>query len=242
MVYKQDKTHFEFQKENMIHDIFDSIAFKYDIMNDIMSAGIHRLWKERFINKLNPCPSIQLLDVAGGTGDIAFRFLKKGGGSVIICDTNYKMINIGRTRAINNGFIKNIHWTVGNAHNLPFPDCSIDQYTISFGLRNVTMLSKALSESYRVLRPGGKFQCLEFSKVILPIFNKLYDIYSFKIIPKIGYFITGKKEPYQYLVESIRIFPDQDILASMIRKAGFKDVHYQNLSGGIAAIHCGYRV
>jgi len=203
---------------------------------------VHRLWKDSFINELKPRPGMKLLDVAGGTGDIAFRFLKNGGGSVTVCDINYEMLHVGRDRAVDHGILKNINWTVGDAQKLPLPDQSVDAYTIAFGIRNVTRIEEALSEAYRVLRPGGKFQCLEFSKVVVPGFDKLYDTYSFKLLPEIGRFIAGNREAYQYLAESIRKFPDQETFASMIRAAGFERVKYRNLSGGIAAIHSGWRI
>ncbi len=226
----------------MVREVFDTVASKYDLMNDLMSGGVHRLWKDSFINELKPRPGMKLLDVAGGTGDIAFRFLKNGGGSVTVCDINYEMLHVGRDRAVDHGILKNINWTVGDAQKLPLPDCSVDAYTIAFGIRNVTRIEEALSEAYRVLRPGGKFQCLEFSKVVVPGFDKLYDTYSFKLLPEIGRFIAGNREAYQYLAESIRKFPDQETFASMIRAAGFERVKYRNLSGGIAAIHSGWRI
>lgn len=241
-------THFGFrdvpesQKASMVREVFDTVASKYDVMNDLMSGGIHRLWKDTFINELKPRAGMKLLDVAGGTGDIAFRFLKNGGGSVTVCDINYEMLHVGRDRAIDHGILNNINWTVGDAQCLPLPDNSVDAYTIAFGIRNVTRIDEALSEAFRVLRPGGKFQCLEFSKVVVPGFDKLYDIYSFKLLPEIGRFVAGNREAYQYLTESIRKFPDQETFASMIRTAGFERVKYRNLSGGIAAIHSGWRI
>lgn len=244
----ENTTHFGFrdvpesQKASMVREVFDTVASKYDLMNDLMSGGVHRLWKDSFINELKPRPGMKLLDVAGGTGDIAFRFLKNGGGSVTVCDINYEMLHVGRDRAVDHGLLKNINWTVGDAQKLPLPDQSVDAYTIAFGIRNVTRIDEALSEAYRVLRPGGKFQCLEFSKVVVPGFDKLYDTYSFKLLPEIGRFIAGNREAYQYLAESIRKFPDQETFASMIRAAGFERVKYRNLSGGIAAIHSGWRI
>jgi demethylmenaquinone methyltransferase / 2-methoxy-6-polyprenyl-1,4-benzoquinol methylase len=244
----ENTTHFGFrdvpenQKASMVREVFDTVASKYDLMNDLMSGGVHRLWKDSFINELKPRPGMKLLDVAGGTGDIAFRFLKNGGGAVTVCDINYEMLYVGRDRAADHGILQNINWTVGDAQKLPLPDQSVDAYTIAFGIRNVTRITEALSEAYRVLRPGGKFQCLEFSKVVVPGFDKLYDTYSFKLLPEIGRMIAGNREAYQYLAESIRQFPDQETFASMIRDAGFERVKYRNLSGGIAAIHSGWRV
>ncbi|MFH1806048.1 MAG: bifunctional demethylmenaquinone methyltransferase/2-methoxy-6-polyprenyl-1,4-benzoquinol methylase UbiE [Pseudomonadota bacterium] len=244
----EKKTHFGFrdvpesQKASMVREVFDTVASKYDLMNDLMSAGVHRLWKDAFITELRPRADMHLLDVAGGTGDIAFRFLKKGGGNVTVCDINYEMLHVGRDRAADHGILNNIDWMVGDAQKLPLPDHSVDAYTIAFGIRNVTRIEDALSEAHRVLKPGGRFLCLEFSKVILPGFDKVYDLYSFKLLPEIGRMIAGNREAYQYLAESIRKFPDQESFAAMIRAAGFSQVRYRNLSGGIAAIHSGWRV
>jgi|TARA_R110000751_G_scaffold4389_1_gene21588 demethylmenaquinone methyltransferase/2-methoxy-6-polyprenyl-1,4-benzoquinol methylase len=241
-------THFGFrdvpenQKASMVREVFDTVASKYDVMNDLMSGGIHRLWKDSFINELKPRPDMRLIDVAGGTGDIAFRFLKRGGGAVTVCDINYEMLHVGRDRAANHGLLKNIDWMVGDAQKLPLPDQSMDAYTIAFGIRNVTRVDEALREAYRVLKPGGRFLCLEFSKVVVPGFDKIYDLYSFKLLPEIGRMVAGNREAYQYLAESIRQFPDQETFAQMIRDAGFGRVRYRNLSGGIAAIHSGWRI
>jgi demethylmenaquinone methyltransferase/2-methoxy-6-polyprenyl-1,4-benzoquinol methylase len=241
-------THFGFrdvpesQKASMVREVFDTVASKYDLMNDLMSGGIHRIWKDSFINELKLRPDMKLLDVAGGTGDIAFRFLKRGGGNVTVCDINYEMLHVGRDRAVDHGLLKNIEWVTGDAQKLPLPDQSMDAYTIAFGIRNVTRIDEALKEAYRVLKPGGRFLCLEFSKVVVPGFDKMYDLYSFKLLPEIGRFVAGNREAYQYLAESIRQFPDQETFAQKIRDAGFERVRYRNLSGGIAAIHSGWRV
>jgi demethylmenaquinone methyltransferase / 2-methoxy-6-polyprenyl-1,4-benzoquinol methylase len=254
---KHSTTHFGFQdveeaeKQSLVRGVFDSVAEKYDIMNDVMSGGLHRLWKNDFISDLRPTPNMHLLDVAGGTGDIAFRFLKAAGGrtsdgdspaKVTICDINHNMLKAGRNRALDQGIFDPIDWVTGNAEMLPMPDRSVDAYTIAFGIRNVTHIDVALKEAYRVLKPGGRFMCLEFSKVDLPLLKQIYDVYSFKIIPHFGEMVTGDKDSYQYLVESIRKFPSQEKFKKMIEEAGFKKTSYRNLSGGIVAIHSGWRI
>ena len=241
----------EEEKQSLVRNVFDSVAEKYDIMNDVMSGGLHRLWKNDFIRDLRPEPNMHLLDVAGGTGDIAFRFLKAANkrannkstsAIVTICDINQKMLVAGRARAFDQGIFDPIDWVAGNAEMLPLPDCSVDVYTIAFGIRNVTHIDIALKEALRVLKPGGRFMCLEFSSVDLPLLKKIYDVYSFKLIPPFGGLITGNKDSYQYLVESIRKFPTQEKFMKMIDDAGFKRTSYRNLSGGIVAIHSGWRV
>ena len=255
---KKDKTtHFGFstvkeeEKQSMVRGVFDSVAEKYDIMNDVMSGGLHRAWKNDFIRDLRPKAGMHLLDVAGGTGDIAFRFLGavkkratdyKNPAKVTICDINHNMLKAGKARALDKGIFDPIEWVTGNAEMLPLPDCSVDAYTIAFGIRNVTHIDKALAEAHRVLRPGGCFMCLEFSKVDLPLLKQIYDVYSFKLIPHFGEMVTGDKDSYQYLVESIRKFPTQDKFRAMIEKAGFKRTNYRNLSGGIVAIHSGWKI
>lgn len=233
-----DKT----QKPAMIQGVFESVAHKYDIMNDVMSAGIHRLWKNTFINMLKPHAEMVALDVAGGTGDIAFRFLEQGGKSVTVCDLTEGMVKVGRMRALDKGILKNIHWTVGDALNLPIKHNSMDAYTIAFGLRNVTEIETALKQAYGVLKPGGRFMCLEFSHISVPVLDTLYDMYSFNILPKLGEFIAGDAESYQYLVESIRRFPEQQALIDMMHTVGFEHCQYTNLTGGIAAIHSGWKI
>ncbi|MEZ5757767.1 MAG: bifunctional demethylmenaquinone methyltransferase/2-methoxy-6-polyprenyl-1,4-benzoquinol methylase UbiE [Emcibacteraceae bacterium] len=250
-------THFGFrdvnedEKQSLVKGVFDSVADKYDIMNDVMSGGLHRLWKNDLIRDLRPKPGMHLLDVAGGTGDIAFRFLKAANArmkegdvpaKVTICDINSNMLAAGRARALDQGNFDYIDWVTGNAEMLPLPDCSVDAYTIAFGIRNVTHIDIALKEAFRVLRPGGRFMCLEFSKVDLPLLKQIYDAYSFNLIPYFGEIITGDKESYQYLVESIRKFPSQEKFKTMIKDAGFKKTTYRNLSGGIVAIHSGWRI
>lgn len=243
------KTHFGFkevelaQKAPLVKGVFDNVASKYDIMNDVMSFGVHRLWKDKFISMLNPQKNKKLLDVAGGTGDIAFRFLKASeGGQVTVADINHNMLQEGYKNAVNKNILHNIEWLCADAQNMPIPDNSYDYYTIAFGIRNVTDINKALSEAYRVLKPGGKFLCLEFSKVENPMLEKIYDFYSFNIIPKMGKFIASDSESYQYLVESIRKFPKQDEFLQMIENAGFVKAKYINLSGGAVAIHSGWKV
>ena len=241
-------THFGFtdvpeaEKTGRVRGVFDEVASHYDLMNDLMSLGIHRLWKDIFISGMRPKSTRHLLDVAGGTGDIAFRFLEAGGGRVSVMDINHEMIKTGRDRAINQGRLQNICWGVGNAEELPLPDNMFDLYTIAFGIRNVTRIDLVLSEAHRVLRPGGRFMCLEFSKVTRPGLNKLYDVYSFKLLPEIGRLVAKNRDAYQYLVESIRQFPDQHRFADMISAAGFEKIRFRNLSGGVAAIHSGWKI
>jgi demethylmenaquinone methyltransferase/2-methoxy-6-polyprenyl-1,4-benzoquinol methylase len=234
----------EDEKTRLVRDVFDHVASRYDLMNDLMSGGIHRRWKAQLIDRLNPRPGETLLDLAGGTGDIACRFLGRAGGSarVIGCDINAAMVAAGRDRAIDDGFLGGIDWTVGDAENLPFSDASIDACTISFGLRNVTRKEAALAEARRVLKPGGRFFCLEFSHVEAPLLRRAYDLYSFAVLPRLGGLVARDREAYQYLVESIRRFPPQAELAAMMREAGFEQVSWRNLSGGIAAIHVGWRL
>jgi len=232
------------EKMRLVETVFDSVASRYDLMNDLMSGGIHRLWKNKFVSMLRPSPNKALLDVAGGTGDIAFRYRQHAGekAHITVCDINKEMLAVGKDRAINRGYLKGFKWVVGNAESLPFADNSYDLYTISFGLRNVPKIDDALEEAYRVLKPGGQFFCLEFSQVTNPVFRKFYDEYSFRLIPKIGEIVANDRESYQYLVESIRQFPPQTELAARIKKAGFERVRFVNLSGGIAAIHCGTKL
>lgn len=241
-------THFGFQdvldseKASMVKGVFDSVASNYDLMNDMMSLGVHRLWKNTMIEGLRPRPDMRLLDVGGGTGDIAFRFLEKGGRDVTVCDINEEMLTQGRNRAIDRGLLKGLTWITGDAENLPIEDSSVDAYTTAFCIRNVTHIDHALAEARRVLRPGGRFMCLEFSRVALPLLEKPYDIYSFKVLPWLGDHIAKDREAYQYLAESIRQFPDQARFSQMISDAGLSRVSYRNLSGGIAAIHSAWRV
>ncbi len=230
------------EKTGLVRGVFDSVATRYDLMNDLMSGGLHRLWKDRFIRMIRPRPGWHYLDVAGGTGDIAFRLRKKAGpaAKITVCDLTPDMLAVGRERALNRAFTE-IEWVSGNAESLPFPESSMDNYSISFGLRNVTRIDTAIEEAFRVLRFGGRFFCLEFSNVEEPLFSKLYDAYSYKIIPKIGETIANDRESYRYLVESIRKFPDRENLCARMTRAGFKNVTATPMTGGIVAIHTGIK-
>ena len=254
----QDTTHFGFRevptsrKGELVSGVFDSVAGRYDLMNDLMSMGIHRLWKAQLIDWLNPRPGLNLIDIAGGTGDIAFRFIERcrkrvatfgaTGEAVAVCDSNPNMLDVGRNRAIDHGFVDGLSWTCGNAERLPYDDASFDAATIAFGIRNVTHIDRALTEARRVLKPGGHFLCLEFSKTVLPALDRIYDLYSFSVLPALGQVITGDRDAYLYLVESIRRFPNQDDFAGMISAAGLDNVRYINLTGGVAAIHAAWRI
>lgn len=230
------------QKKPLVKQVFESVAGKYDIMNDVMSLGIHRLWKRIFITMLAPQPGLKLLDLAGGTGDITFGWLKNGGGPAILSDINEAMLSVGRERAIKAGLIEALDVCVIDAENIPLPDASMDRISIAFGLRNCTDKDAVLREVRRVLKPGGRFHCLEFSRVNIEALSLLYDQWSFKVLPHMGKIIAGDAESYQYLAESIRMFPSQETLAEMMRQAGLERVSYRNLSGGIVAIHTGWRL
>ncbi len=247
------RTHFGFQdvdeteKQGRVNEVFSKVAARYDLMNDLMSGGLHRAWKDAMINALAPPKTsreFNLLDVAGGTGDIALRFLKAGGSGcrVTVCDINEEMIAEGRKRAGVEGTVQKSRFMIGNAEKLPFADASFDAYTIAFGIRNVTHIDAALSEAFRVLKPGGHFLCLEFSHVDVPGLDTLYNAYSFTAIPAIGKVVTGDGHPYRYLVESIRKFPEQDTFKRMIADAGFSNVKYRNMTGGVVAMHSGWRI
>ncbi len=231
------------EKAGLVEGVFASVAGRYDLMNDLMSAGVHRLWKDALVDWLAPRPGMALLDVAGGTGDVAFRFLRrvKGAGHVTVCDMTRAMLEEGQRRAAAEG-LAGIDWVQGDAERLPFADRSFDAYTIAFGIRNVTRIETALAEAYRVLRPGGRFLCLEFGQLSVPALQWLYDRYSFGVIPPLGQAVTGDRESYQYLVESIRRFPEQERFAAMIRAAGFGRVAWRDLTFGVAAIHSGWRL
>ncbi len=233
----------EAEKAGRVHGVFTSVASRYDVMNDVMSGGIHRLWKDAMMDWLAPRPGQRLLDVAGGTGDVAFRFLKRApGASAVVCDMTEGMLDAGRTRAEAESMADRLDWVVGDAMALPFEAASFDVYTISFGIRNVTRPEDALAEAFRVLRPGGRLMVLEFSQLPHPGMQWLYDRYSYNVIPRMGQAIAGDRDSYQYLVESIRKFPDQETFAGMIRDAGFDQVKYRNLSMGIAALHSGWKL
>ncbi|MEI4485038.1 bifunctional demethylmenaquinone methyltransferase/2-methoxy-6-polyprenyl-1,4-benzoquinol methylase UbiE [Frigidibacter sp. MR17.14] len=249
MTGEQRTTHFGYQtvdedaKAGMVHGVFSRVASKYDIMNDLMSVGIHRLWKDAMMDWLAPRPGQRLLDVAGGTGDVAFRFLKRApGATAMVCDMTESMLIEGQKRAEAEDMADRLSWQVGDAMELPFESNSFDVYTISFGIRNVTRVQDALAEAYRVLKPGGRLMVLEFSQLPNAAMQKAYDLYSFNVIPVMGQVVANDRDSYQYLVESIRKFPDQETFASMIRTAGFGLVKYRNLSMGIAALHSGWKI
>ena len=246
---EKNTTHFGFEtvqedeKAGRVQGVFNSVASKYDIMNDVMSVGIHRLWKDAMMDWLAPRPGQTLLDVAGGTGDISFRFLKRAGyGHATVLDLTEPMLVEGRQRAEASHLGDSLSWVTGDAMALPFPDNSFDVYTISFGIRNVTRPEKALSEAYRVLKRGGRLMVLEFSQLPNPGMQKLYDLYSFNVIPRMGKLIANDRDSYQYLVESIRQFPDQDKFLGMIKTAGFDNAKYRNLTLGVAALHSGWKL
>lgn len=232
------------EKPSLVRDVFDSVAGRYDLMNDLMSLGIHRQWKNEMVDWLHPRPGQSIVDVAGGTGDIAFRIAERTGAAaaVVVCDLTPAMLLVGRNRAIDRGILSGLAWINGNAEALPFADQTFDAYTIAFGLRNVAALDRALIEARRVLKPGGRFLCLEFSHVVMPLLDRLYDLYSFQVLPLLGQIVTQDRNAYQYLVESIRRFPAQDDLARLIQKAGFGIVTFRNLTGGVAALHSAWRI
>ena len=257
-----DETHFGEQtvpladKQGMVDDVFRSVARRYDLMNDMMSAGIHRAWKNAMVGAVNPPPKgrpgrlekmserpFAVLDVAGGTGDIAFKIAAAGGPGtrVTVCDINADMLAVGRERAYEHG-LDNVGFEEGNAEDLPYADRSFDCLTIAFGIRNVPRIERALGEFYRVLKIGGRLLCLEFSSVDVPGFDKLYDLYSFQVIPRVGRAVTGDRDAYQYLVESIRKFPKPDAFKRMIEAAGFRRVSVTPMTGGIVALHSGWRL
>jgi demethylmenaquinone methyltransferase/2-methoxy-6-polyprenyl-1,4-benzoquinol methylase len=234
------------EKPGLVRGVFDRVASRYDLMNDLMSAGVHRIWKDMVAARLNPRPGETIIDCAGGTGDMAMRFARlarkaqlRGGGDdarIFVVDYNAEMIAAGRAR----GGAPEIAWSVGDAQRLPLPDACADAYVIAFGIRNVTDIAQALAEARRVLRPGGRFLCLEFSRPVTEPLQKAYDAYSFKVIPRIGEWVAKDREAYQYLVESIRRFPDQARFAGLMREAGFGQVGWTNFTGGVAALHQGW--
>lgn len=253
MSQPNDTTHFGYRdvplgdKQGLVNDVFHSVARRYDLMNDLMSAGLHRVWKDLLINALNPPRSeapFTLLDVAGGTGDIAFRAANAAGPGfrATVCDINPQMLSVGRERAAKRHLDDRVAFVEGNAEQLAFANSSFDAYTIAFGIRNVPRIDRALREAYRVLRPGSRFLCLEFSTVDVPGLDRLYDLFSFNVIPPLGRAVTGDADSYQYLVESIRKFPKPGAFAEMIGQAGFSRVNWQSFSGGIVALHSGWRL
>ncbi len=233
-----------YEKQHLVNEVFESVAFRYDLMNDLMSAGLHRLWKDSLIDWLAPRKNKHLIDVAGGTGDIAFRFLSrlKDHGKVTIVDRNEQMLSEGKLRPNNSLENKNVEWICADAMELPFAEDSFDYFTISFGIRNVLDIKKCLEEAYRVLKPGGRLLILEFSAVDNKTLKKLYDLYSLNIVPKLGRFVTGDEDSYRYLVESIRKFPNQEEFLNIIDTAGFKQTKFRNLTFGVVAIHSGWKI
>jgi demethylmenaquinone methyltransferase / 2-methoxy-6-polyprenyl-1,4-benzoquinol methylase len=249
----RDETHFGYrtvplaEKQTHVDGVFHSVARRYDLMNDLMSGGLHRAWKDALVTAVNPPKGdrdFALLDLAGGTGDIAFRTVAAGGGNtrVTVCDINEEMLAVGRERAEQRGLDYAVTFEQGNAEDLPYPERSFDCVTIAFGIRNVPRIPRALAEAYRVLRIGGRFLCLEFSSVDVPGLEKLYELYSFQVIPRVGQAVTGDREAYQYLVESIRKFPKPQGFAHMIEAAGFRRVYFTQMTGGVVAMHSGWKL
>lgn len=229
-------------KASLVREVFDSVAPKYDIMNDLMSLGVHRLWKHEFVSALNPRPHYRLLDLAAGTGDITFAWLKRGGGPVTASDINESMLEVAQERAAGKGVLADIEFLPADAEKLPLPDASFDRVSMAFGLRNCTNKDAVIREAFRLLKPGGRFLVLEFSQLQIVALEKLYDAWSFKALPRLGQLVAKDSASYQYLAESIRMFPNQERLKAMFEDAGFERVTYRNLSGGIAAIHAGWRL
>jgi len=263
MAAARDETHFGYStipladKQGRVDDVFHSVARRYDLMNDLMSGGLHRAWKDALLTAVNPPPKgrpgrlaetsdrpFALLDLAGGTGDVAFRVAQAGGAGtrVTVCDINAEMLAVGAERAVQRGLDHAVTFEQGNAEELPYADRSFDCVTIAFGIRNVPRIDRALAEAYRVLRIGGRFLCLEFSSVDVPGLDALYELYSFQVIPRVGAAVTGDREAYQYLVESIRKFPRPQAFARMIEAAGFRRVSFRQMTGGIVALHSGWKL
>jgi demethylmenaquinone methyltransferase / 2-methoxy-6-polyprenyl-1,4-benzoquinol methylase len=236
------------EKAGLVRGVFDSVAARYDLMNDLMSGGIHRLWKGELVDRVNPRPGERILDIAGGTGDVAQRLLRRAAGrggpaaTIVLCDINEAMLRRGRDRAIDANILAGIDYLAADAERLPIASAAADAYTIAFGLRNVTDIAATLREARRVLRPGGRFFCLEFSHVAPAFLARAYDLYSFGFLPALGQMVTGDREAYRYLVESIRRFPPQAELAAMMREAGLEQVRFRDLTFGVAAIHSGWRL
>jgi len=253
MAAPRDETHFGYttipleDKQGRVDDVFHSVARRYDLMNDLMSGGLHRAWKDALLTAVNPPKGdrpFALLDLAGGTGDVAFRVAQAGGPNtrVTVCDINAEMLAVGAERAAQRGLDHAVTFEQGNAEELPYADKSFDCVTIAFGIRNVPRIDRALAEAYRVLRIGGRFLCLEFSAVDVPGLDTLYELYSFKVIPRVGQAVTGDREAYQYLVESIRKFPKPQAFAGMIERAGFRRVSFRQMTGGVVALHSGWKL
>ena len=228
----------------LVRGVFDSVATRYDLMNDLMSGGLHRAWKSAFVDWLNPRPGQTLVDLAAGTGDIAIRFNRRvdGNGAAILCDANEAMLRVAVDRALDAGIATSFSYVCADAADIPLSGNAADACTIAFGLRNVTRRADALKEIHRILAPGGHFMCLEFSHVVMPLLRELYDLYSFRVLPALGQIVAGDRDAYQYLAESIRRFPAQETLARELTEAGFANVRWRNLSGGIVAIHSGWRI
>ena len=249
----ENKTNFGFDeiavedKQNKVNDVFDSVSTRYDLMNDLLSGGMHRLWKDAFVSWLSPPKrensNWNLLDVAGGTGDIALRILDRTrvNLNITVSDISQSMLQICQRRATATKFAKNLKFVLSNAEDIPFENFQFDAFTIGFGIRNVTCIDKVLSEAFRVLKPGGRFLCLEFSETAVPILDKIYDLYSFNVMPWIGQLVVNDGAAYRYLAESIRKFPSQEQFTTLIEQAGFSRVTYRNFSGGIVAIHSGWK-
>ncbi len=230
------------EKKHRVRDVFDSVAGRYDLMNDLMSGGLHRAWKAAFVAWLRPRSEMQLLDLAGGTGDIAFRYLRAGGGMVAVADINQEMLLVGQKRARSIRLGDTVNWLCADGECLPVPDGTMDAVTCAFGIRNMTDKAAVLLEIRRVLKPGGRFMCLEFSRLSLPGLSELYDRYSFGVVPRFGRLVADDEASYRYLAESIRTFPDQETFADMISRAGLSNVKFVDLSGGVAAMHSAWRV
>jgi demethylmenaquinone methyltransferase/2-methoxy-6-polyprenyl-1,4-benzoquinol methylase len=253
MAGRGEQTHFGYEsvplegKQGRVNDVFHSVARRYDLMNDLMSGGLHRAWKDALVTAVNPPKNeraFALLDLAGGTGDVAFRVADAGGAGtrVTVCDISTDMLEVGRQRAAQRGLDGIVAFEEGNAEGLPYPDRSFECVTIAFGIRNVPRIERALEEAYRVLRIGGRFLCLEFSSVDVPGLDALYELYSFQLIPRVGQAVTGDREAYQYLVESIRKFPKPKAFAHMIEAAGFRCASFTPMTGGVVALHSGWRL
>jgi demethylmenaquinone methyltransferase/2-methoxy-6-polyprenyl-1,4-benzoquinol methylase len=253
MAATRDETHFGYstvpldEKQGRVDDVFHSVARRYDLMNDLMSGGLHRAWKDALLTAVNPPKGdkpFALLDLAGGTGDVAFRVAQAGGLNtrITVCDINAEMLAVGAERAAQRGLDHAVTFEQGNAEELLYPGKSFDCVTIAFGIRNVPRIDRALAEAYRVLRIGGRFLCLEFSSVDVPGLDALYELYSFRLIPRIGQAVTGDREAYQYLVESIRKFPRPPAFARMIETAGFRRVSFRQMTGGVVALHSGWKL
>lgn len=230
------------EKARLVREVFESVAPRYDVMNDLMSLGIHRVWKRIFVNAIGASPREALLDLAGGTGDIAFLAKQRGAGRVILSDVNPAMLEVAQGRALERGLAAGLTFLCADAEHLPLPDRSVEKVSIAFGLRNCTDKDAVLREARRVLRPGGRFHCLEFSRVEVDALARVYDLWSFQVLPRLGARVASDAGSYRYLAESIRMFPDQERLGAMMRAAGMERVSWRNLSGGIVAIHTGWRL